>query len=202
MSGELIGVMAEILQHMKENNAAQSQQNALMRKHNEAQKDTNLRIKKTRDTVDAVSWRLVLVGVIVLVGAVVAGVAVVFSVQTAGRVEDARAGIRGAREELEANQKLGKEINDRAAQQILLLQELVTKIEEAPVLAVDDKGHPLLEVTITEEQARQLKKPRRHSPYGAKAIKLKKEPPPRPALSGGSAPKRKPRALVPLEMGF
>lgn len=177
LSGELITVFAELLQHMKENNATQTEQNRLMRRHNEAQKKTNR--------------RLVFVGIVVVIGAAVAMAAVVLVLQTAGQIAKTQAKIDSQARSLTANTKMGTDILAESKAQTLSMTGLVEKLEEAPGIVVDEKGRARLAVSITEEQANQLKKPRRRPTASSRSIQVEKS----------KTSKKKSRALVPLEMG-
>lgn len=180
----LIEVLNEILGHMKQNNAQQAEQNMLMRKHNVAQKKTNRRL----------AW----VGVGVVLGGAIAIATVIRIYQAVSRVESLAVELRTLKGTMQSAVDLGNKLNDRADEQMQELRDLREKVDEAPGIVVDEKGRPLLEVSITEEQARQLKKPRRRPSHAAQAIEVEK-----PASSPEKATKKmKPRARLPLDMGF
>jgi len=195
MNAEVLLVFAEILQHMKDNNATLTAQNKLMRKQNETQKDTTQKLVEAKEAIRSVSTRIAVVGFAVVLSACVAGAAVFFNIQTAKKLDDTRAKINSAQTALNKNIEYAKEASERGKKLAARLEELADNIEEAPGIVVDDKGRAALDVKITEEQARRLKKPRRRASRSARAIQVKKP------SEYSSVKKGKPRAIVPLEMG-
>lgn len=189
-------MFGEILQHMKDNNATLTAQNKLMRKQNETQKETTKKLAEAKEAISSVSWRLVVVGIGVLLGAAVAGAAVHYNIKAASRIDDTRTKLNTAQKSLDDNAEIGRKINENSKKQLLQLKELVANLEARNRIVIDDKGRAALNVEITEEQARRLKKPRRRASYSAKVIKVIRSKP-KPSKDG-SIKKAAPRAIVPL----
>lgn len=188
LSAQLLEVLGEILEHMRTNNEQQFEQNALMRKYNQEQKGINTRLGLLASRLGAVAFG-------VLIGAAVAGTAVYYSVGNAQRVEDTRAKLHEAQKKLDDNAKLADEINKKAESNTKLLRELASDVEDLPVMEVDANGRAVFNVSISEDQARNLKKPRRSPSLSSRAIEVEEQ-------EDTSTQTKKYRAKVPLEMGF